>query len=160
MILSFDLDGVIADTDNGLLNLLHQGTRARGFDRHAGADLYMQQYYARRSVLNDPRNFAGPGDEYHIVTGRVPSAHSITRIWVERWLGAPTLPNLHLVGDGKIEALFEKGKPDEASRELAGRKLRVLQYIKAQVHFDNNPTIVAYLRKEGMTAVLVGGGLL
>ena len=160
MILSFDLDGVIADTDNGLLNLLHQGTRARGFDQYAGADHYLEQYYARRHIVLDPRSLAGPGDEYHIVTGRVPSAHQITRVWVERWLGADVLPNLHLVGDGKIDRLFEAGDPEEASRELAERKLRVLQYIKAQVHFDNNPTIVAYLRKEGMTAVLVGGGLL
>ena len=151
---------MIADTDNGLLNLLHQGTRARGFQRYAGADLYMQQYYARRSILIDPRNFAGPGDEYHIVTGRVPSAHSITRIWVERWLGAEILPNLHLVSDAKIEKFFEQGMPEAASVELGERKLRVLQFIKAQVHFDNNPLIVAYLRSEGMTSVLVGGGLL
>ncbi len=168
MILSFDLDGVVADTDNGLLNLLHQGTRDAwlGEDKMQeaskgnGAYLYMQQYYARRSVLIDPRNFAGPGDEYHIVTGRVPSAHNITRVWVERWLGAETLPNLHLVGDGIVERFFEKGDPHSAALELAGRKLRVLQYIKADVHFDNNPTIVKYLRSEGMKVVLVGGGLL
>ena len=156
MILSFDLDGVIADTDNGLLNILHKAARTN----ENGSLHYMQQYYARRRIVLDPRGLAGPDDEYHIVTGRIPTAHQITRVWVERWLGPDVLPNLHLVGDGKIEALFEKGKPDEASRELAGRKLRVLQYIKAQVHFDNNPTIVEYLRSEGMTAVLVGGGLL
>ena len=156
MILSFDLDGVIADTDNGLLNILHKAARTN----ENGSLHYMQQYYARRRIVLDPRGLAGPDDEYHIVTGRIPTAHQITRVWVERWLGPDVLPNLHLVGDGKIEALFEKGKPDEASRELAGRKLRVLQYIKAQVHFDNNPTIVKYLRSEGMTSVLVGGGLL
>ncbi len=156
MILSFDLDGVIADTDNGLLNILHKAARTN----ENGSLHYMQQYYARRRIVLDPRGLAGPDDEYHIVTGRIPTAHQITRVWVERWLGPDVLPNLHLVGDGKIEALFEKGQPDEASRELAGRKLRVLQYIKAQVHFDNNPTIVEYLRSEGMTAVLVGGGLL
>ncbi len=156
MILSFDLDGVIADTDNGLLNILHKAARTN----ENGSLHYMQQYYARRRIVMDPRGLAGPNDEYHIVTGRIPTAHKITRVWVERWLGADVLPNLHLVGDGKIERLFEAGDPEEASRELAQRKLRVLQFIKARVHFDNNPTIVEYLRSEGMTAVLVGGGLL
>lgn len=157
MILSFDLDGVIADTDNGLLQLLHRYARS---DDNDGGNDYLQQYYARRNVLLNPRRFSGPGDEYHIVTGRVPSAHKITRVWVERWLGAETLPNLHLVSDSKIEKFFEQGKTEAASVELGQRKLRVLQFIKAQVHFDNNPLIVAYLRSEGMTSVLVGGGLL
>lgn len=156
MILSFDLDGVIADTDNGLLNILHKAARTN----ENGSLHYMQQYYARRRIVLDPRGLAGPEDEYHIVTGRIPTAHRITRVWVERWLGASALPNLHLVGDSIIEQLFEQGDPEQAAHQLAQRKLRVLQFIKAQVHFDNNPTIVAYLRKEGMTAVLVGGGLL
>ena len=157
MILSFDLDGVIADTDNGLLSLLHQEARKNG---NVGSMHYLQQYYARRRMVLDPRGLAGPGDEYHIVTGRVPSAFEITRDWVARWLGDGALENLHLVSDSKIEKFFEKGETTKAAHELARRKLRVLQFIKAQVHFDNNPTIVAYLRKEGMTAVLVGGGLL
>ena len=160
MILSFDLDGVVADTDNGLLNLLHQETRKRGFDNFAGASHYLEQYYARRKIMVDPRELTGPGDKFHIVTGRVPSAHKITRIWVERWLGADSLPNLHLVADAKIEKFFEQGKTDEASIELGERKLRVIQFTKAEVHFDNNPLIVAYLRSRGVTAVLVGGGLL
>ena len=157
MILSFDLDGVVADTDNGLLQLLHQYARD---DHNDGAKHYLQQYYARRSLLLNPRRFSGPGDEVHIVTGRVPSAHKITRIWVERWLGADSLPNLHLVADAKIEKFFEWGKTEAASIELGKRKLRVIQFTKAEVHFDNNPLIVAYLRSRGVTAVLVGGGLL
>lgn len=157
MILSFDLDGVIADTDNGVLNLLHQAARVNGSE---GSHHYLQQYYARRNVILDPRSLAGPEDEVHIVTGRVPQAFAITRVWVERWLGADTLPNLHLVSDSKIEKLFEVGNPGAATLELAVRKLRVIRFIKAEVHFDNNPTIVKYLRGEGMTTVLVGGGLL
>lgn len=156
MILSFDLDGVIADTDNGLLNILHKAAR----EKENGSLHYLQQYYARRRILLNPRELAGPNDEYHIVTGRIPTAHGITRTWVERWLGAEALPNLHLVGDSIIERLFEMGKPEEAAGKLAERKSRVLHYIKADVHFDNNPTIVKFLRAEGMLTVLVGGGLL
>ncbi|KKL50443.1 hypothetical protein LCGC14_2305440 [marine sediment metagenome] len=157
MILSFDLDGVIADTDNGLLNLLHQAARTSG---NIGAMHYLQQYYARRRILLDPRGLAGPSDEVHIVTGRVPSAFEVTRAWVKNWLGPAALENLHLVSDANVERFFEEGLTEKAAKELGLRKLRVLQYIKSQVHFDNNPIIVAYLRKEGMTAVLVGGGLL
>ena len=157
MILSFDLDGVIADTDNGLLNLLHQASRTNG---SAGSLHYLQQYYARRRILMDPRGLTGPGDEFHIITGRVPSAHKITKTWVGRWLGDEALRNLHLVSDAKIEKMFERGETTTASIELGYRKLRVMKYIKSQVHFDNNPLIVAYLRSEGMTSVLVGGGIL
>ena len=158
MILSFDLDGVIADTDNGLLNLLHmQACRIEG---NEGAFHYLQQYYARRPLILDPRSLTGPGDEYHIITGRVPSAHAITRKWVERWLGPEAVLNLHLVGTARVEGVFEKGETEAASVELGKSKLRAMQYSKVQVHFDNNPLIVAYLRSEGMTSVLVGGCLL
>ena len=75
-------------------------------------------------------------------------------------MGDNALENLHLVSDAKIEKLFEQGETEAAAIELGKRKLRVMKYIKAQVHFDNNPLIVAYLRSEGMTSVLVGGGLL
>jgi hypothetical protein len=157
LILSFDLDGVIADTDNGLLNLLHQNARTNG---NLGAKHYLLQYYARRNIILDPRSLVGPQDKYHIVTGRIPSAHEVTKDWVERWLGHEARVNLHLVGDAAVETLFEEGWPVMASQELAIRKLRVLKFIKAQVHFDNNPTIVSYLRENGITSVLVGGGLL
>ncbi|KKM74299.1 hypothetical protein LCGC14_1401630 [marine sediment metagenome] len=157
MILSFDLDGVIANTDNGLLNLLHQNARTNG---NIGSKHYLQQYYARRSIDLDPRSLVGPQDIYHIVTGRIPSAHEITKIWVERWLGYQARVNLHLVGDKIVEDIFERGDPEQASRELALRKMRVLKFIKADVHFDNNPTIVSFLREHEITAVLVGGGLL
>ena len=158
MILSFDLDGGIAGTDNGLLNLLHmQACRMEG---NEGAFHYLQQYYARRPLILDPRSLTGPGDEYHIITGRVPSAHAITKKWVKHWLGPEPVLNLHLVGTARVEKMFEKGETDKASIELGRSKLRVIHYIKAQVHFDNNPLIVAYLRSQDVTSVLVGGGLL
>ncbi len=157
LILSYDLDGVIADTDNGLLNLLHQNARTNG---NLGAKHYLLQYYARRRIVLDPRSLTGPMDTYHIVTGRIPSAHKVTKDWVERWLGYDARINLHLAGTAEIEALFEAGDPMEASRVLALSKMRILKFIKADVHFDNNPTIVEFLREKGLTAVLVGGGLL
>ena len=149
---------MIADTDNGLLNLLHmQACRVEGTE---GAFHYLQQYYARRRIILDPRSLTGPGDEYHIITGRVPSAHKITKVWVERWLGDEAVRNLHLVGTARVEKMFEKGETEAASIELGRSKLRAIQYSKVQIHFDNNPLIVAYLRSQGVTSVLVGGGLL
>ncbi len=154
MILSFDLDGVVANTDNGLLVLLHQAVR----DGKPGAEAELRQYYARRAILLDPRQFTGPVDELHIITGRVPTAHSITHLWVERHFGA--LPTLHLVGTPEVEVMFAEGDDARASWELAKLKLEVIRQIRAQVHFDNNPIIVKHLRVKGVTAVMVGGGLL
>ena len=159
MRLSFDLDGVIADTDNGLLALLHQAAR----EGKPGATDEVLQYYARRPIRLDPRQFTGPEDEFHIITGRVPSAHEITRAWVSRHFG-PLFGNggrcLHLVGTPAVEIMFAEGRDAEASHKLAERKLGAITLVQSQVHFDNNPVIVEYLRKAGVIAVMVGGGLL
>lgn len=156
MRLSFDLDGVIADTDNGTLALLHQAAR----EEKPGAAHDLQQYYARRSVVLDPRTLCLPGDSFHIVSGRVPSAWGITFPWVERWFGWLAKERLHLVSNQTVEDLFVLGENDEACEMLAEAKLAAIKDIRAALHFDNNPTIVRRLRQNGVTAVMVGGGLL
>lgn len=155
VILSFDLDGVIADTDNGMLALLHQATR----DGKPGAAHDLEQYYARRQVVLDPREFCLPGDAFHIVSGRVPSAHYITQLWVGRWFGTLARERLHLVANGEVETAFAEGRDADACAALAERKLEAVQFIGAAVHFDNNLAIVRRLRQAGITTVMVGGGL-
>ncbi|KKK96191.1 hypothetical protein LCGC14_2665230 [marine sediment metagenome] len=153
MILSFDLDGVIADTDNGVLGLLHEGDR----EGKAAISVALQQYYGRRQVVLDPRMFVGPNDQYHIVTGRVVSAQAITREWVAHFLS--DWAGLHFVGNELSEKLLAAGAMDAASDCLAERKLTVVKAIGATIHFDNNPRIVQRLREEGLVAVQIGGGL-
>ena len=156
MRLSFDLDGVVADTSNSMLGLLHRAAR----DGLPGADIDLQQYYARAKIALDPREFCLPGDEFFIITGRVPTAHAITGDWVLRWFGPAALDDLYLIGNGASEELLLNGKDEEASELLAQGKLRAIQTACADVHFDNNPVIVRRLREAGVRTVMVGGGLL
>lgn len=158
MKLSFDLDGVIADTDNAMLGLLYNART----NNWAGAVADLEQYYVRQRILIDPREFLGAGDYFHIVTGRVPSAQGLTKLWVERWFGwrAASPERLHFVSDEEIERQLCAGEDAAAYEELARRKLAMIQSIGAAVHFDNNPTIVRLLRRGGVAAVMVGGGLL
>ncbi|KKK53563.1 hypothetical protein LCGC14_3093530 [marine sediment metagenome] len=156
MLLSFDLDGVVVATDNGLLALLHRAARAE----LPGAVADLQQYYARRQMMLDPRTLCLPGDSFHIITGRVPSAHEVTKLWVNRWFGWLGVKRLHLVGNQAVEDLFTLGQDDKACELLAQAKLEAIQEVRAAVHFDNNPSIIRRLRQGGVTAISVGGGLL
>lgn len=157
MILSFDLDGVICDTDNAILGLLYNA-RTAGW---AGVQADIDQYYARQRVLLNPQDFLGTGDSFHIVTGRVPTAQGITALWVQRWLGWGQSSNerLHFVSDDEVEGLLIEGQDQEAYELLAQRKLATIVAIQADVHFDNNPTIVRRLRQAGVKAIQMGGGL-
>ncbi len=153
MILSFDLDGVLADTDNAMLGLMHRAVR----DEVPGATDDLQQYYARRRLLLNPLDFVGPDDRFVILTGRIPFAHEVTREWVNHYF--PSCENLQLLGDAATEALYIRGEDDEASRLMAQRKLGAINALGSAIHFDNNPTIIRTLRAAGIPAVLVGGGL-
>ena len=155
MKLSFDLDGVIADTDTSMLSLLHRAARSKL--PGAGEDLLL--YYARRHVLLDPREFAGEADSVYVVTGRVPSTHAVTLRWVQRKLGL-SQSNLFLVGSDESERLYQEGHSTQAVQLLAKQKLRAIRDIGADVHFDNNPGIVETLRKAGVIAIQVGPGIM
>lgn len=162
MILSFDLDGVISDTDNGLLSLLHQAMR----EGKPGAANDLLQYYDRRRIVLDPRDFIGVDDTFHIITGRVPTSHVITRAWITRHFGPRyfeqdlSTTRLHLVSDALVEDLFAAGEDTEAIRILAERKIKKVLAIKSLVHFDNNPVIIRAMREAGITAVQIGGSVL
>ncbi len=153
-VLSFDLDGVIADTDSSVLSLLHKADDAGA----PGATDDLLKYYARRRVSLDPLSFMTPDDRFIIVSGRVPMAHELTRQWASRLF--PECSGVFLVSDNYVEDLFRSGNYERAFKELATRKLAVLQNQGVAVHFDNNPGIVEHLRAAGKLAVLVGGGLL
>ena len=157
MKLSFDLDGVICDTDNAMLGLLYNART----NNWAGAVADLEQYYARQRILIDPRELLGVGDHFHIVTGRVPTAEAITRLWVERWFGwaQASSERLHFVSNEEIERLLIGGQDQEAYELLAQRKLATIIAIQAEVHFENNPLIVSRLRRAGVKAIQLGGGL-
>lgn len=154
MRLSFDLDGCLADTENPHLTALHGAVRAG----HAGALDQMLQYYARRKLLLNPLQFTDVDDTFVIVTGRVPSSHEVTRRWVDHHL--PSCEGLHLISDDEVETAFDKGLVEQGYQLLADKKLEALLELDVGVHFDNSVRIVNTLRDAGITAVLVGGGVL
>jgi hypothetical protein len=156
MRLSFDLDGVVADGETGLLSLIHD--KENGVSRrHTYWERIMRQYYARRRVLHDPREFVGPDDSFILVSGRVPQCHETTRRWVRHHFGGNI--GLHLVCTNEITNLFILGRDIEASELLGELKADVLQREGVNVHFDNNPTIVRMIRSRGIPTVQVGGGI-
>lgn len=155
MILSFDLDGVIADTDNAILSLLHACVY-RGYTSLSDEE-YLLQYYARRQVKLNPQEFLGPDDEYVVITGRVPFAHDITQTWVAHHL--PACKRVFLVGDKKTEEAYHCRRDGEATAIVAERKCQVIKDAGVDVHFDNNPKIVKHLRANGVVTIQVGGGL-
>lgn len=152
MNLSFDLDGVLAETCNGMLGLLHNAVRFEW----PGAHEDLIQYYARRPLLLDARLLLASHDDMHIITGRVPMAHEVTQRWVQRFY-----PRAHLVcvSDEYVARMFDCGGYTEASEELAKRKIQAIKQCGSVVHFDNNPVIVRRVRESGVVAVLVGGGI-
>lgn len=152
-LLSFDIDGVVADSDSAMLGLLH-----RAHDQELlGAREHLLSYYARRPVMLDPRSFTLPGDVFILVSGRIPIAHELTRRWVAHHF--PECAGLFLVSDDSVEEVFRSGRYDEAFTMLAERKHKVLQEHLVDLHFDNSPRIVRYVREHGILAVLVGGAI-
>ena len=150
MNISFDLDGVIADTDVGLLAQLCLNAR----EEKPGAEEYLQSFYASRQVRLDPLDFLADGDGFFIVSCRVPSAWATTRRWVER-----RFPDagLLLVSTTQQEQLFSEGRYAEGSQLGADLKYQAIVKCSIDLHIDNNPMIVQRLRELGVTAVLYGG---
>lgn len=153
--LSFDLDGVVADSDSAILGTLHQAAR-RGDE---GADLRVQLYYATRGVLLNPLEFCTAEDVWYILTGRVSSVWAITERWMKRHF--PHLPDDRLVfcATPDVEEKFYCGDYIAASQTLALRKIEWACKLGVDVHFDNNPLIVARMRNVGIPAIQVGAAV-
>lgn len=152
MRLSFDLDGVVCDGDSNVLGILHQQV----LDGVPYGQVRLRHYYLTRRLALDPRDFAAPGDEIHIVTGRSQLTHGWTRDWLARWLPEA---QLHFAATAETETLFSEGRYDEGSQVMGVSKAGILKRIGAELHLDNNPRIVQRLRSEGILAVLVGRAL-
>lgn len=158
MIISFDLDGTICDSDSTILALLHERQRAAhpGTEKDS-ATLLLKHYYLTRKVVLDPWDFAMPiVDSIIIITGRSAMYQVWTTDWAMEWLPGA---RLFFAASDISEKLFAAGQYEEGSKVLAGTKLAYIEAAHAEVHFDNNPYIVTELRKAGVKAILVGRAL-
>jgi hypothetical protein len=148
MKLSFDLDGVICGLRPADLAVAHGMYMADQLTEETLAAVYL-----RAPLAMYPHQLEAEGDEAVIITARVPMAH----LWTKKWLARHKLGwmPLFLVGDEHLQDLHKAGKEAAASVAAAERKHRIILSEKIQVHFDNNPLIIEYLRRLGVIAIQV-----
>jgi len=151
MRLSFDLDGVIAETDKWffrMLNVFHELG-------HESQELYLMEmnYYANRPLKHHPNFFLANGDEGIIITARKPKARRETEKWLRN----------HGID---LEIVFIDGNDDidwtnypEASRKAGAYKADTIKRLGVDCHFDNNPYVVQEVRKllAGVKVIQIGG---
>jgi phosphoglycolate phosphatase-like HAD superfamily hydrolase len=132
MIISFDLDGTIYDSDWGWLDAL----RDKGWPQDEE-----EKYYACREKILDPYRFLGKDDIALILTGRPIHLKGITEKWLKK------------NGLGSIELVFTKtlkGYPTadkEEFKALGEGKAKFFIDKGIQVHFDDNEQVVDSMRK-------------
>lgn len=160
MIMSFDLDGVIADTDRWFfrgLNVMYRVSLA--VEGTPNDELYSMEldYYASRPLKHDPRFLMAEADEGVIITARKPWAKKVTNQWLTRY--GIELP-VHYC-DSQDDINWDNY---ERASVIAGRyKAAVIRGLwdgkGVDVHFDNNPYVVQVMREElpGVTIIQVGG---
>lgn len=158
MLVTFDLDGVIAESDRwffSMFNVLGElvDPNLEVHDQYREMEL---DYYASRPLKYHPNLFMAKDDTGYIITARKPHAKGITYKWLKRH--GILLPIVYADLNGDINWWnYEK-----ASAAAARAKADIIYRLAAsnsthQVHFDNNSVIVKKLRKEGLVAVLIGG---
>jgi hypothetical protein len=151
MKISFDLDGVIAETDKWffrMLNVFHEL-------RHESQELYLMEmnYYANRPLKYHPNFFLADGDEGFIITARKQRARHET----ERWLSNHGI---------ELKVVFIDGNDDidwldypRASKRAGVYKANTVKSLGVDCHFDNNPYIVQEMRRllAGVKVIQIGG---
>ena len=151
MRISFDLDGVIADTDRWFFRMLN------AMQSHKiiidMLDIMELDYYSSRPLKFHPDYFMTSDDVGIIITSRRPLAIEVTKAWLD---------NNHIL----IPAIFSDRNGDidwadyrDASLIAGARKANIIKVHNIEVHFDNNPYIVDTIRKEAPSTkvILVGG---
>ena len=135
MKISFDLDGVITDGASWFFSLC-EGI-GNWNDSVVAARL---RYYSTCKLKYNPQLFLSRLDEGFIISARKSEAINVTKDWLRRH--GILLPMYYIAGADEINwASYE-----EASLEVAKQKLAIIRQLAIEVHFDNNPYIVAELR--------------
>lgn len=143
MILSFDLDGTICDSDWGWLDRL----RDKGNPKEDE-----EKYYACREKVLDPYRFMGSNDRAIILTGRPLHLQDVTRSWLKK------------NGLGNIPCYFTKtlkGSPTATKEEfkaLGEAKAKFFIDNGIKVHFDDNEQVVETMRRAFPDMVVIHTG--
>lgn len=152
MKISFDLDGVIANTDKWFFRLLDILYKINGSDKRLLHVMEMD-YYSNRELKLHPNLFMAKNDEGFIITARKPKSDEVTKEWLKR--NNIELPLIFSDHNGEIDwSDYEKASL------IAGKyKAEVINKLGIEVHFDNNPYIIRCIREKhhNVKAVLIGG---
>jgi len=152
MIVSFDLDGVITNSEKwffGIINSLKVLSDASSIL----LDTIEILYYSTRSTKLNPYSFLAEGDKGYIITARKPIAREATVEWLRSH--AISLPVIYVDQLDDIDWSNYK----LASVTSAKRKVSQMKMYGITTHIDNNPYIVDTIRKDypDITAILYGG---
>lgn len=122
MNIGFDLDGVICKYDAWASNQITKESIKR-------------IYFLEMPIQLNPKEFVLPEDNLIIITARPTIYSNVTKAWLE----------FHGI---KCEVIFIGNKRTELSPEHAAiKKAAVINDRNIEVFFEDNPTIVAELRK-------------
>ena len=152
MKISFDLDGVIADTDKWFFRLCDFLLRGKK-ERDPLLDTMVSDYFLHRPLKYHPNQFMADGDLGYIITSRRPDTRFDTEEWLRRH--GIHLPIVFSDYNGEI-AWFDY---EMASCSAGIKKARIIKELGVEIHFDNNPYIVEKIRElvPDVKAVLIGG---
>lgn len=139
MRISFDLDGVITDSEKWFYSILNILKLLRAEESLINATEIL--YYSTRQVRYNPYQFLSPGDSGYIITARKPISIPVTKEWLAGH-------NIHLLviyidGDDTIDWSTNYAKASFISGE---RKAEIIELNDISVHFDNNPYAVVRMR--------------
>jgi len=148
MNISFDLHGVLTeDGTKWKYKLLRYLNVENSFLEELVNDIFDHM----KPKLN-PYLFLGDRDTGYIVTSCKPYGQHTMLQWLQRH--GIFLPVFWVDADDTID--WANLSYEAASIEAAKRKYEVIKnQIIIDVHFDNNPIIVEYLRREGIPTILV-----
>lgn len=152
MKIAFDLDGVLCDIDVAMLRVIDI------LEEHLGkpdAIKTIEQWYYKTRIPNlNAMLFLAPEDELFIITARIDEYHESTKRFVSHFF-----PNAALIFQGRKRIPYHKWDKEDGLNSIIQEKARVINRLKIDVYFDDNPRIVRALRKlcKDCKTILYGG---
>lgn len=139
MRISFDLDGVITNSEKWFFRVL-SAMRSLEVQDELLNDIEIL-YYSTRSVRYNPYLFLSPDDEGIIITARKPISTEVT----EQWLRSNGINLLQVIYIDQHDTI-DWSNYAQASLESGERKAHIIRSCSISAHFDNNPFIIRRLR--------------
>ena len=151
MRISFDLDGVITNSEKWFFGML--STLREVHSNQDTLDVIEILYYSTRLVKHNPYMFMAIGDVGYIITARKPISRPVTEDWLVNNGISLEVVYIDVVDD------IDWSNYKAGSIVSAHRKAEAIKARDIKIHLDNNPYIINELRKiiPDIVTILVGG---